>query len=197
MRPRLIRPPAHSILCPLLLTLLVLLAQALPPGSQQSLEYRYLALEQGELWRLVSGHLVHLGWPHLQLNLLGLWLIWGLFLKQETAATCARLLLLCCIGVSVLMYLFSPEVAWYRGLSGVLHGLLVWALLRQWSSHPPSHALLLGMLLLKLLWEQLSGPLPGSEDLVSGRVIVESHLYGAVSGALLWAPSLFTREVSA
>jgi hypothetical protein len=36
----------------------------------------------------------------------------------------------------------------------------------------------------KLLYEQLVGPLPGSESVAGGTVIVNAHLYGAVGGGL-------------
>jgi hypothetical protein len=39
-------------------------------------------------------------------------------------------------------------------------------------------------LLGKLAWEQFSGPLPGSEGTAGGPVIVDSHLFGALGGAL-------------
>ena len=36
----------------------------------------------------------------------------------------------------------------------------------------------------KLVWEQLAGPLPGSESASGGAVIVDAHLYGAMGGVL-------------
>jgi len=41
---------------------------------------------------------------------------------------------------------------------------------------------LLGLLIAKLTWEQLHGALPGSADLAGGSVLVDSHLYGAITG---------------
>ena len=44
------------------------------------LQYDRAALATGEWWRLVTGHLVHLGWDHLALNvagLIGLWWLYG------------------------------------------------------------------------------------------------------------------------
>ena len=72
-------------------------------------------------------------------------------------------------------------------LSGILHGLLVFALLQQLTQQPRSTALLLTLVAGKIAWEQLAGPLPGSESWTGGRVIVDAHLYGALSGTLLWA----------
>ena len=46
-------------------------------------------------------------------------------------------------------------------------------------------SLFLVLLIVKLLWEQLSGPLPGSTELSGARVITEAHLYGALGGAVV------------
>lgn len=174
-------------LCPLIITGLLLLPMLMPPAWQTTLEYQRQTIGSGELWRLVTGHLVHLGWGHLLMNLLGFWLIWHLFLRQDTGLiVCAGGLLLLTLGTSLGLYLFSPGIAWYRGLSGVLHGVLLWSLLREMKPYPLSSGILLGLLMAKLLWEQTSGPVPGSETVAQGRVIVDAHLYGGLSGALLW-----------
>ena len=68
----------RSGLCLLGLSALALLAMLLPPEWQNLLEYQRRAIGEGELWRLFSGHLVHLGWEHLLMNLVGFWLIWAL-----------------------------------------------------------------------------------------------------------------------
>jgi rhomboid family GlyGly-CTERM serine protease len=90
------------------------------------------------------------------------------------------------LGTALGLGLFSPEVAWYRGLSGGLHGLLVLGLFRQWSKHPRYTAFMLLLIFSKLLWEQTSGAIPGSESWIAGRVVVDSHLYGAICGGIIW-----------
>ncbi|MEN8166287.1 MAG: rhombosortase [Pseudomonadota bacterium] len=178
-------------LCPLIITGLLLLPMLMPSTWQTALEYQRQAIGGGEPWRLVSGHLMHLGWGHLLMNLLGFWLIWQLFLRQDSRlSVCIGGLLLLTLGISLGLYLFSPGIAWYRGLSGVLHGVLLWSLLREMKPHPLSSSILLGLLMAKLLWEQTSGPIPGSETVAQGRVIVDAHLYGGLSGALLWVIGL-------
>ena len=73
------------------------------------------------------------------------------------------------------MWLFSPEVIWYVGLSGILHGLLAAI---AWQRYP----ILLVLLMVKLGLEQLYGGLPATANLTGGAVIVDAHLYGAVIG---------------
>jgi rhomboid family GlyGly-CTERM serine protease len=169
---------------------LAILAMSLTPDWQSHLEFQHRAIAEGELWRLLSGHLLHLGWQHLSMNLLGLWLIWAMLLRFEPNLHCAPALILLGLGTSLGLDFLSPEIAWYRGFSGVLHGLLAWGLLIQWQRSPLTHGIILGLLALKLVWEQVAGPLPGSTELVRGRIVVEAHLYGALSGACLGALQL-------
>jgi len=176
-----------SLICPLIISVLLLAVMLLPATWQALLEYQLGAIGEGEVWRFIGGHLVHLGWGHLLMNLLGFWLIWELFLSNRMPAEiCLFGLTLLTLCVSLGLYLLSPDIEWYRGFSGVLHGLLVWALLRELHLHPLSSGLILALVVVKLLLEQYFGALPGSESLAKGRVIVDAHLYGGLAGALVW-----------
>lgn len=171
-----------------------------PEHWQMLMEYQRLGVADGELWRFITGHLTHLGWGHLLMNLLGFWLIHQLFFRNGMPAmACISGLILLTLTTSAGLYLFSPSIDWYRGFSGVLHGLLIWVLLRELKQHTAANALLLSLVVIKLAWEQFSGPIPGSEVIAKGRVIVDAHLYGGLGGALLWLLETgilkFTREV--
>jgi rhomboid family GlyGly-CTERM serine protease len=166
----------------------------LPESLLNTLQYHRDQLFTGELWRLLSAHMTHLGWGHLSMNLGGFWLILVLFPNIQQTQRCLTLLLLLMLGTSAGLWLFTPEVSWYRGLSGILHGLLCWGLLSQLRSQPLVSWSVLILLLIKLAWEQWQGPLPGSESLAAGSVIVDAHLYGAVSGVILWGlGTIYTR----
>lgn len=176
--------PAWS--CPLAISSLVLLIALLPDTWQVAAQYQREAVLSGELWRLLSAHLTHLNWPHVWMNLAGLWLIWILFLSHEKALPVCLLNLLLMLGTALGLLLLHPEITWYRGLSGTLHGLLLLALLRQQVWQSLSGKLLLGLFCAKVLGEQVLGPVTGGEALIDGRIIVESHLYGTLSGGLIW-----------
>lgn len=82
------------------------------------------------------------------------------------------------------LWFLNPELQWYVGLSGVLHGVLMAGLVVAASSEH-KEAIAVGIIVTaKIAWEQFSGPLPGSEASSGGAVIVDAHLYGAVAGAL-------------
>jgi rhomboid family GlyGly-CTERM serine protease len=160
--------------------------------------YDRAALETGQLWRLLTGHLVHLGWGHLWPNILALLLISGLveeFLKpiEFAAASIAAAL-----GIDVGLYAFNPGVPWYVGLSGVLHGLVACGALMMLQARQfrIGAALALGVAA-KLLFEQIHGPIPFTQASAGGPVIVAAHLYGTISGALAAIAFGFLRRQAA
>ena len=167
------------------------LLQALAPDG---LRYEREAILDGQLWRLVTGNLLHLGWTHLALNLAGL-LIIGLSFPGAGADRPWRLLadlLLLSLAVGLGLLRGSPDVAWYVGLSGALHGLLVLAAAGEWHRSPRFALTVLIALALKLAWEQWTDA-GATAALIGGKVVVDAHLYGALGGALL-APLRYWRE---
>lgn len=146
------------------------------------LRYERDAILGGEMWRVLSAHLVHIGWPHLAVNLGGLVLIWLLFGRLMDGARWATLFALCAVGVTAGLLVLQPELRWYVGLSGVLHGLFVAGAIAGIFAGYRAEWFLLGFVALKVGWEQLHGPTPGTEAFVGGLVIVDAHLYGAVTG---------------
>lgn len=176
------RPAWQAWLLPaamLSLALAVMIGGLLP---MLSLRYERDAILAGEVWRLLTAHLVHLNWSHFALNAGGLVLIWLLFSARLNQLQWLLVVVACALGVSLGLLTLHPALNWYVGLSGLLHGLFVAGALGGIYAGYRAEWLLLGLLVLKLTWEQLSGPLPGTEDLAGGLVIVDAHLYGALTG---------------
>jgi rhomboid family GlyGly-CTERM serine protease len=142
------------------------------------------ALSGGEIWRFVSGHFVHLGWSHLALNLAGLALI--AWIVGRTWDWLGWLVVsLASVGIiGAGFWIFNPQLEWYVGLSGLLHGLLAAGLVVGLARREAESAVLAVLVAGKLAWEQFAGPLPGSEGASGGAVIVDAHLYGAMGGVL-------------
>ena len=144
------------------------------------------AIATGELWRLLSGHLTHLGWSHFALNSAGMILVWYLV---GTAYSPLRWLLISAVAIATIdicFWFLNPELTWYVGLSGLLHALLVAGILARLSDNNAETVILAALIIAKLAWEQFNGPLPGSEASSGGPVIVDAHLYGAAGGLLGW-----------
>ena len=81
-------------------------------------------------------------------------------------------------------WFLNPELYWYVGMSGLLHGLLAAGIVTRLKDIDAETAILLLLLIAKISWEQWSGPVPGSESTSGGPVIVDAHLYGALGGVL-------------
>ncbi|NOY62609.1 MAG: rhombosortase [Gammaproteobacteria bacterium] len=169
---------------PLLLALSAILIAA--GGQELALELRFqrASILDGEWWRLLSANLVHLGWPHLAMNLAGLVMIWLLFHRFLSNIAWLVTLIVSSLGVSLGLLWFSPETQWYVGLSGTLHGMFFAGAIAAVIHGYRLELILLLLLCAKLVWEQLYGALPGSADMAGGNVVVDSHLYGAISGIL-------------
>lgn len=151
---------------------------------QDLLQYQRIGLEKGQLWRLFSAHLVHLGWAHALMNIVGLGLVIALFAMRTSARILLLLLVIPALSVDLGLWCLHPEIQWYVGLSGALHGLLAGLLLLQWTSWNRRYLWLILLLSVKLAWEYIAGPLPVTGDIAGGPVVSQAHLFGALGGAL-------------
>lgn len=155
------------------------------PGAGHWLRYDREAILHGQWWRLLTGNFVHLGWPHLWLDLAGLLLVWLLFKDHIPTRAWIATTLFSCLGVGLGLLWFSPHLTWYVGLSGALHGMFATGAILSIRMGYRFEFVLIALLAFKLFWEQHFGPLPGSEEYSGGHVVVDAHLYGAISGAVL------------
>lgn len=149
---------------------------------REALRYERAAIAAGEYWRLVTGHLVHGGWRHLLLNLAGLALMRLLFPRGYSGLEWCVIGLASLLAIDIGFWWLEPQLQWYVGLSGVLHGLLAAGAMAWWRIESKILAAALSSILIgKLCWEQLQGALPLSGGM---PVIVDAHLYGAVGGLM-------------
>ncbi|MDJ0700537.1 MAG: rhombosortase [Woeseiaceae bacterium] len=155
--------------------------------GREWLRYDRAAIADGEVWRLVTGHLVHLGPAHFLMNAAGLGLVWFLFAREFDARGWLAILFAVVAGISAGFWFLDPELAWYVGLSGLLHGMLAAGIVAGLPGRRREAVILAVLVAAKLVWEQLAGPLPGSEETAGGNVIVNAHLYGTLAGAVAGA----------
>ena len=160
------------------------------------LEYVRALMLDGQLWRLYSAHFVHLNHWHMLMNLGGFLLCAWFFTDVYDRWLLAAWLLVSPLLVSGLMLCVDQASGPYVGLSGILHGWLVMALLLGFRTHPWLHALVLALVAGRLAWEQSPGyDVEYLRDWIDGRVYVNAHLYGALSGVLLAAGVTLWRRV--
>ena len=155
-------------------------------GHDLTFAYSREAIHSGKFWSAFSGHLWHATFAHLLMNLAAWGLVWLYAYSILDAKAWVLILLVCMVGTSFGLYQFQPHVIYYSGFSGVLHGLLVaisLCRLRMDRRDISAYVALL-LVVVKMVYEQNSGALPWTEEMAGVRVLVHSHLYGALSGAL-------------
>lgn len=166
----------------------------LQPGSEPSglwigaLEFNRQAVLHGQLWRLVTGSLVHWSREHFFLDA-GAFLIVGVLYERHLRRSYPWILLASGVAVGCGVLWFRPDMAVYRGLSGVDSGQFAAAILvecglaarepRRWIWVLP----VAGVFAFKIFYECLSGQLLfGTESLGAiGVPTPVAHAAGAAT----------------
>src|SRR3954471_4326717 len=103
---------------------LLLLPQIGGDSWRDALSYDRAGLARGEWWRALTGHFVHMNAEHAVLNGLGLVLMWALFARDYSPLRWLTIYLLSCLAISAGLWRLDPQVSWYVGASGALHGVM-------------------------------------------------------------------------
>jgi rhomboid family GlyGly-CTERM serine protease len=159
----------------------------------ERLEFDRAAVLHGELWRLLTGNLVHWSVEHFVLDV-GAFLVVGLMYERTARRQYPWLLLAAALGVGLGVFAFLPETNIYRGLSGVASGQFVIALATEieLARHEPRRWLWLAPVLLvfavKIAWENVTGQMFfGTESLGNiGLPTPLAHAAGAAAVLALW-----------
>jgi rhomboid family GlyGly-CTERM serine protease len=159
--------------------LLLLLITATGDPGRALLRYDRVALASGELWRLLSAHLVHLDLHHAALNCLGLALMWALFARDYRPRQWLVIALASVAAIDAGLWLWDSTLRWYVGSSGALHGIMAAGTLARLRRREGEGWVLAAFLAAKLAWEQGVGALPLSG---SDPVVVDAHLFGVLGG---------------
>jgi len=171
------------------------LVQILGGPRGEWLRYARGPILHGEWWRLVSGHLVHFDPMHAVMNMAGLVLLWLLFVADARPRQWAIVALVSAVTISLSLWIRHPEVEWYLGLSGVLHGVWAAACIHAFTRWRLEAFVSAALLVAKLLLEPRLGAL--STALLGGglHVVVVAHLYGALGGLLAAVVARFVPEL--
>ena len=128
--------PRHLPLIALLLSVLAVTATCLPRWGDQLEDVRGFASNL-EWWRPLTGHFVHAGGLHLVLNLV---VFLPLAALRERRVGAVRFLLECltlAVVVAAGVRLLHSQWESYRGLSGIVYGMLTLVLLSPMARQPP------------------------------------------------------------
>lgn len=169
----------------LLLAFVAFALALLPDNLQKLLQYQRDALASGQLWRLFSGHLLHSNLWHLMMNLAGLLLAMLLHSHYYKAHTVVMQWVACALLISLALYVFSPGISIYVGLSGLLHAMLTLGAIDDIKRKLTTGWLLLAGVVSKVVYEQWQGPDPHLAQLIDANVATDAHMYGVAAALLL------------
>jgi hypothetical protein len=96
--------------------------------------------------------------------------------------------------IDVGLFVFHPGVVWYVGLSGMLHGFWAAGVILAIHDRRFEAAPLAVLLVLKLGYEALFGPIPLSGEVAAGPVVEQAHAWGAAGGTAFALLSLVVRR---
>ena len=168
---------------------------ALPESVQTSLSFQRTAIDHGQLWRLMTCHLVHLNWQHWLLNLFGFAIVFYVCPPWLGQWAGVLTFLFLCLLVGLGLYWFDPQLWGYTGLSGVLYGLLCSALI--FSPYYPRFVRIIAVLAIaaKIIWEQT--PLYSDTMIASfikAHVAQDAHLYGLIGFVMIYLACLVVEK---
>ena len=155
-------------------------------AGRASLRYERIALAHGQCWRLLTAHLMHLNLLHALLNSAGLTLLWMLFAREFSPRRWAWILFGSCAAIDAGLWFLRPEVDWYLGASGMLHGALAAGAVALYRRGDAMGPVLVLLLVVKLIYERHSGASVFAGNL---PLVGDAHLFGALGGLIgAWAP---------
>ncbi len=171
----------------LIFTILLFLLQFF----QNQLVWNRPEIEAGKWYRIITGNLIHSNYPHLFLNLAGLWIAGLLFVDSMNSKTFLLSTIILSLFVGLGLYYFSTDLMKYYGFSGVLYGLFIVG----GTSLILQKVYITGFLLYlfiggKIIWDSLYGASKSSAELIGVPVAVDAHISGAV-GAILISLALY------
>jgi rhomboid family GlyGly-CTERM serine protease len=126
-------------------------------SAAPKLVYDRAAVETGQWWRLLTGHLIHSDVSHLGWDLAGLLVLGWLFERRLPGWKITVVLLSGIVAVDVWLW-WGPAPLRYCGMSGFLNTLLASGLVQQWRTHRDWLLPLVGLgAISKIICETLHG----------------------------------------
>jgi rhomboid family GlyGly-CTERM serine protease len=172
-----------------MLALASILVMFLPDNLQSLLVLSRDGIANKHIWQLLTAHFVHSNVWHLVFNITGLYLTWFLFSEEFEPSALIATLMVCTVGLSITLVLIT-DINNYVGLSGTLHGLFAYALVRELKHPRPTTFVLIAAAIGKLAYEQLGGSTDATEALIGVSVAIDAHLWGAILGIICGCISL-------
>jgi len=145
----------HSVAV-VIVAILVTLAIIFDAQLSHFFVYQRQLIEEGEYWRVFTGHFFHTNTYHYLLNMTALVMLWLLHGQFYSIKNYALLFLVSAFICSLGLYYFDATLIQYVGLSGVLHGIFVFGAIMDIKTKDKTGYLLFIGVWLKIACERLN-----------------------------------------
>ena len=185
----------HGASAPWLATIATMLLTALYytlGPAPEILIYKRSAITDGELWRFVTGHLVHCDDPHFIWNV-SAFLILAAYIENRSRHALIVSTATGIVAVSAYLWLFAGSTEIYCGLSGILNTYMAAAVFLTWQEEEKTLAVIAGFCAFSKVAMEVFTPhaLVGG---ISWEAVPEAHAAGLIFGGFLFA--LFYTQVT-
>lgn len=160
------------------------------PAWRGALLYDRAGLEEGQYWRIWTGHLVHFGWGHFVADV-GLLFILGWLLEARYPVFSWVALALMPPFISAILYWFDPAMIRYGGLSAVNLGMLLYLAGQGWRRNwtdwfwPAVLAIYVGEVIFEAVQGGRGGGMIKFDD-PGIHVATSAHLASAAYAVIAW-----------
>jgi rhomboid family GlyGly-CTERM serine protease len=160
------------------------------PAWRGHLLYDRVAVQQGELWRVWTGHLVHFGWGHWIADV-GLLFILGWLLEARHPVFSYLALALMPPFICAALFWLDPTMVRYGGLSAVNLGMLLYLAGQGWQRNwtdwfwPAVLAIYVGEVIFEAIQGGRGGGMIRFDD-PGIQVATSAHLASAAYAAAAW-----------
>lgn len=141
-------------------------------------------INHGQLWRIITAHLVHYDWQHFLMNIIGMALCMLVFRDDLYPKHWLLSFLFISAFSSLGLLSVYDEYQRYAGFSDVLHG---WILLGALAISPrePKLAIIVFLLFwIKIIEENIGLQFFTSATMDSNNIATNSHIFGALAGII-------------
>lgn len=163
------------------------LAVFMSPAATQWLVYDRDRVLAGQVWRLLTGHIVHLSASHLFYNLL-VFVVAGIWIERRHRLAYLLLISLTVVTSSLYFLIVMPQMARYGGLSGVVSAMIVYVSLQEIGKGGIPRVIwmtVLALFLAKSGYEILYGQAVfASSNSIPIAVVPAVHVIGAIAAIL-------------
>jgi rhomboid family GlyGly-CTERM serine protease len=163
----------------------------LPEHVRELLYLHIERVKEGEYWRVISAHFTHYSWIHCLSNIVGLFLLIGIFSHSQQRMRWLLATTVICIAISSGLILFSTQLDWYLGFSGVLTGLFAYAAIKSLNKNTLISTIILITLSTYVVIQLFEGELISSTILINLKASSYAHAYGFIAGVLFAITDLF------